>query len=215
KPDHEIMYLFAKKFGFADEMFKNIEIKDGVPVIEDVLREINRGAWSIGYTGQSPERLKRQLENKHTFDTTTLRAKGGPCDGEYYGLPWPCWCNAEMEQKWPDGKTRKGHPGTHILYRAAIPVVTGRPWCGARCGTAHRARTWRAGQPGTRHPGTRVLYRADSRVVTGGLCCRARFGTEHSAESLLADGSYPELSAIKDGYPEFSYGLLRKLGWHK
>lgn len=172
KPDHEIMYLFAKKFGFADKMFKNIEIKDGVPVIEDVLLEINRGAWTIGYTGQSPERLKRQLKNKHTFDTTTLRAKGGPCDGEYYGLPWPCWGTADMEQKWPDGKVRKGHPGTHILYRTDIPVVA------------------------------------------GGLCFRARFGTERDGESLLADGSYPKGSEIKDGYPEFSYGLLRRLGWH-
>jgi formate dehydrogenase major subunit len=29
------------------------------PEPEDMLREINRGNWTIGYTGQSPERLKR------------------------------------------------------------------------------------------------------------------------------------------------------------
>ena len=40
------------------EMFKNIKVTNDEPVIEDVLREINRGAWTIGYTGQSPERLK-------------------------------------------------------------------------------------------------------------------------------------------------------------
>src|SRR5699024_3258314 len=137
KPDNEVMYLLAKKLGFADKLFKNIEIKDGVPVAEDILREINRGTWSIGYSGQSPERLKRQMVNKFTFDPTTLRAKGGPCDGEYYGLPWPCWGTPDMEQVWPDGKVRKGHPGTHILYREDIPVATGGLCFRARFGTDH------------------------------------------------------------------------------
>jgi len=35
------------------------------------------------------------MANQHTFDGTTLRANGGPCDGEYYGLPWPCYGTAE------------------------------------------------------------------------------------------------------------------------
>ncbi len=34
-------------------------------------------------------------------------------------------------------------------------------------------------------------------------------------ESLLADGSYSLGSEIKDGYPEFTYGVLKKLGWDK
>jgi formate dehydrogenase major subunit len=70
-----IMYKFAKKFGFADEMFKNIEVKVGdEPLIEDITREFNRGMWTIGYTGQSPERLKLHMANQHTFDRTTLQA---------------------------------------------------------------------------------------------------------------------------------------------
>ena len=59
KNDHEIMYLLAQKFGFADKMFKNIKVENNVPSAEDMLREINRGGWSTGYCGQSPERLKR------------------------------------------------------------------------------------------------------------------------------------------------------------
>jgi formate dehydrogenase major subunit len=114
KPDQDIMYLFAKKLGFADEMFKNIEVKNDQPVVEDITREINRGAWTIGYTGQSPERLKAHMANQHTFDRTTLRALGGPVDGDYYGLPWPCWGNPEM-----------GHPGTPILYDTSKPVAEG------------------------------------------------------------------------------------------
>ena len=52
----------GKKLGFADELFKNIQVNSAdEPLIEDILREINRGMWTIGYTGQSPERLKLQL----------------------------------------------------------------------------------------------------------------------------------------------------------
>ena len=54
KSDNEIVYLLANKLGFADQMFKNIKVENNVPVAEEVLREINRGGWSTGYTGQSP-----------------------------------------------------------------------------------------------------------------------------------------------------------------
>ena len=114
KTDHEILYLFAKKLGFADEMFKNIKVENNEPLIEDVTREFNKGMWTIGYTGQSPERLKLHMANQHTFDRTTLQAVGGPVDGEYYGLPWPCWGTAEMK-----------HPGTPILYDTSKPVAEG------------------------------------------------------------------------------------------
>ena len=115
RPDQDIIYAFAEKLGFADEMFKNIAVdENGAPSVEDTLREINRGMWTIGYTGQSPERLKKHMENQHTFDKTTLQAVGGPCDGEYYGLPWPSWGTPEM-----------GHPGTPILYDPSKPVGEG------------------------------------------------------------------------------------------
>ena len=160
KTDHEIMYLLAEKFGFAGEMFKNIEINGKEPLIEDITREFNKGMWTIGYTGQSPERLRKHMENQHTFDRTTLQANGGPCDGEYYGLPWPSWGTAEM-----------GHPGTPNLYDISKPVAE------------------------------------------GGLSFRARFGVERDGENLLAEGSYPVGSEIKDGYPEFTMAMLKKLGW--
>ena len=125
-PDHTIIYKLAKKFGFADEMFKNIDVKDDEPLVEDTTREFNRGMWTIGYTGQSPERLRKQMANQHTFDRTTLQAIGGPCDGEYYGLPWPCWGTAEM-----------GHPGTPILYDPSKPVSEGGLTFRARFGVEH------------------------------------------------------------------------------
>src|SRR5690606_25318412 len=39
KTDHEIMYLFAKKFGFDKEMFKHIKVDGNEPNIEDITRE--------------------------------------------------------------------------------------------------------------------------------------------------------------------------------
>ncbi len=113
-PDHTIMYKLASKVGIADQLFKNIKVENDEPLIEDILREINKGMWTIGYTGQSPERLKKQQENWGDFDFTSLKAEGGACDGEFYGLPWPCWGTAEM-----------GHPGTPNLYDGSKSVAEG------------------------------------------------------------------------------------------
>ena len=115
-PDHTIMAKFAKKFGWADRFFRNIEVnaETDEPKVEDITAEFNRGMWTIGYTGQTPERLRSHMANQHTFDRTTLQAIGGPNDGEFYGLPWPCWGTAEL-----------GHPGTPNLYDMSKPVSKG------------------------------------------------------------------------------------------
>jgi formate dehydrogenase major subunit len=119
--DHAIMYAFAKKLGFGAEFVKNYKLvkPDGErkmeePEMESVLREINRATWTIGYTGQSPERLKLHMKHMNTFDVKTLRAKGGPCDGDYFGLPWPCYGNPEMK-----------HPGSPNLYDTSKHVMDG------------------------------------------------------------------------------------------
>lgn len=114
KPDHIIIYKMAQKLGFAEELTKNIQVNGDEPLIEDITREYNRGMLSIGYSGQSPERLKEHQQNWHTFNTTSLRAEGGPLHNEFYGLPWPCWGTPEMK-----------HPGTANLYDTSLPVADG------------------------------------------------------------------------------------------
>jgi formate dehydrogenase major subunit len=118
--DYWVIWKMAEKLGFAEEMFKNLEFKDGKfgpePTAESITREWNRGMWSTGYTGQSPERLKAHMANQAAFDIKTLRA---PADhpevgGDYYGLPWPCWGTPEFR-----------HPGTHILYNTNLEVKDG------------------------------------------------------------------------------------------
>ena len=113
-PDHTIMYKLARKLGMHEQFTKNIKVVNDEPYIEDITREFNNGMWTIGYTGQSPERMKTQQKNWHTFNTTSLKAEGGPADGEYYGLPWPCWGTADMK-----------HPGTPNLYDPSKPVAEG------------------------------------------------------------------------------------------
>jgi formate dehydrogenase major subunit len=171
KDDLEVMYLIAKKCGFADPMFKNIKVDNNLPVAEDILREMNRGSWSTGYCGQSPERIKSHMAHQADFDMLTQRATKGPNKGDYYGLPWPCW-----------------------------------------------------GSPEVRHPGTPLLYNTNLAAMDGGGVFRARFGIEREEKrpdgttvkvSLLADGNASKDSEIKDGYPEFTVGVLKKLGWDK
>jgi formate dehydrogenase major subunit len=114
KNDYDTMYLLARKLGFAEQMFKNIKVENGAVSAEDILREINRGGWSTGYCGQSPERLKLHMARQKDFDITTLRAADGPCKGDVYGLPWPCWGTPEFR-----------HPGSPVLYNTHLPVKEG------------------------------------------------------------------------------------------
>jgi formate dehydrogenase major subunit len=118
--DYWVIYKMAQKLGFANEMFKNIKMVKGKfgdePEPESVLREINRGGWSTGYSGQSPERLKEHMKNQGKFDLVTLRSAkdGSSVSGDYYGLPWPCWGTPELK-----------HPGTHILYNTNLAPMEG------------------------------------------------------------------------------------------
>jgi formate dehydrogenase major subunit len=180
KDDYEIMYLLAKKLGFADQMFKNIKVENNKPLAEDILREINRGGFSTGYCGQSPERLKAHMKNQHKFDLVSLRApKDDPeVGGDYYGLPWPCWGTPEIR-----------HPGTHQLYNTHLHVMDGGSTFRARFGVERVIKT---------------------KVMENGQ--EVEKETKHN---LLAEGSYSLGSEIQDGYPEFTYGVLKKLGWDK
>jgi len=132
KDDYEVVYLMAKKLGLADQMFKHIKVENGRPEPEDILREMNRGSWSTGYCGQSPERLKAHMRNQAKFDLVTLRApKDDPeVGGDYYGLPWPCW-----------GKPEIRHPGTHILYNTELHVMDGGSPFRARFGVERNGET--------------------------------------------------------------------------
>jgi len=125
KDDYQVIYLLAQQLGFAEEMFKNIQVDGDRPSPEDILREINRGGWSTGYCGQSPERLKAHMRHQDKFDIVTLRApKDAPeVGGDYYGLPWPCWGSPEIR-----------HPGSAILYNTNMHVKDGGSTFRARFG---------------------------------------------------------------------------------
>jgi formate dehydrogenase major subunit len=125
RSDHMIMQQLADKLGFGKELSKNYKMQKikglDEPLPEDILREINRSNWTIGYTGQSPERLKAHMRNMNVFDVKTLRAKGGidketgyKLDGDYFGLPWPCYGTPEIK-----------HPGSPVLYYTGRSMMEG------------------------------------------------------------------------------------------
>jgi len=139
KPDHTIMYAFAKKLGYGPEFVKNVKLvkdKNGwdEPVVEDMTREINAGNWTIGYTGQSPERLKAHMRNMAAFDVKSLRCThptvdketGYDCNGDYFGMPWPSY-----------GKPEIKHPGSPVLYREDLRMMDGGGCFRANFGLSH------------------------------------------------------------------------------
>ena len=153
--------MFARKLGFADQMFKNIKVENGAVSAEDILREINRGGWSTGYCGQSPERLKAHMKNQAKFDLVTLRApKDDPEVGDYYGLPWPCW-----------------------------------------------------GTPEFKHPGSAILYNTNLRSRTAAAPSGPASASNATAPTLLAEDSIRQDSRSRTAIPEFTLGVLKKLGW--
>lgn len=126
RSDHMIMHQFAEKLGFAKELSKNYKMQTvkGMeePMPEDILREINRSVWTIGYTGHSPERLKAHMRHMDAFDVKTLKCRGKVVDketgydlsGDYFGLPWPCWGTPSLK-----------HPGSPNLYDTSRHVMDG------------------------------------------------------------------------------------------
>ncbi len=80
RSDHMIMYQLAQKLGFGNELVKNYKMQKikglDEPLPEDILREINKSVWTIGYTGQSPERLKAHMRNMNVFDADHAARQG-------------------------------------------------------------------------------------------------------------------------------------------
>ena len=126
KPDHEILFEFAKRLGFYDEFtqsLRNISGKSTFTWPDDATREIALIIQSVGYSGRTPERLKNHTDNWHLFSEVEMQGVGGSVKGEYYGLPWPCWTPQ--------------HPGSPILYDISKPVIEGGMGFRNRFGLEH------------------------------------------------------------------------------
>ena len=124
-PDHEVLFELAKRIGFYDELTRTIRDADGkIEWPEAATHEIANIIKTIGMTGWTPERLKRHQENWDKFDeVTSLGKPGTPVEGEYYGLPWPCWT--------------ENHPGSPILYDTNKSVREGGMGFRNRFGLEH------------------------------------------------------------------------------
>jgi formate dehydrogenase major subunit len=114
----------------------------------------------------------------------------------------------------------------HMKNQAKFDLVTTRaPKDDPEVGGDYYGLPWPCwGAPEVKHPGTPLLYATFRSAMDGGGTFRPRFGLEREEKlpdgttrkvSMLADGSYSENSEIKDGYPEFTLAVLKKLGWDK
>jgi len=132
KSDEQIMFEFAKKFGFYDEYtlamklavkdYELKKVKDDFNWPDDASDEIARTMKTIGLGGWTAARLRKHQENWHMFDPLTLEGSG-PMKGEYYGLPWPSW--------------DENHPGSPVLYNIDETVNGGGMGFRNRFGLEH------------------------------------------------------------------------------
>ena len=223
--DYAVIYRLSEKLGFGEEMFKPYEMVEGKfsmePTPESILREINRGGWSTGYTGQSPERLKAHMANQDKFDLVTLRAPAdaGEVAGDFYGLPWPCWGTPEFK-----------HPGTHILYNPNVAVKDGGGAFRPRFGVDREGETLLA--EGSYPPGSEITdgypqftYGVlqtlgwDVDLTAEELATIERIGG-NDAEALAAVSWSTDLSggiqrvAIEHGCVPFGNGKARAVAWN-
>ena len=110
RPDHEILFDFAKRMGFYNEFIAGMGKGDKFVWPEDATNEIARALKTIGMQGVTAERIKKHTEKWHLFNSTSLKGRG-IVEKEYYGLPWPCW--------------NEKHPGSPVLYNTSLPVSQG------------------------------------------------------------------------------------------
>lgn len=125
KTDHDIMFELAKRLGFYDEYTAGMKIKENKKDFtwpEDATDEIARIIKTIGLTGWTAARIKRQTENWHMFDQISGRGYG-KMKGEYYGLPWPAWTET--------------HGGSPLLYNINRSVADGGMGFRNRFGLEH------------------------------------------------------------------------------
>ena len=181
KNDYEVIYRLAKRLGFGDQMFKNIEIKDGAA-------QPPRSSCARSTAAAGSHRLYRPVagaaEAAHGPPgqiSTWPRCAAGRARrwrATTYGLPWPCWGTPEMK-----------HPGTHILYNTNLHVKDGGGTFRARFGVERDGQTLLAegslvqglrdrGRLSRVHRGgaeaARLVRRADRREKAGDRAHRRR-----------------------------------------
>ncbi|PSM53301.1 formate dehydrogenase [Campylobacter blaseri] len=121
--DQDLLFELAKRLGFYDELTRSMQDENGnFTWPEDATREIARIMKTIGLTGVTPERIKKHTDNWDKFDHKTLMGFG-ECEGEYYGLPWPCWSEE--------------HPGSPNLYDISKSFMEGGMGFRNRFGLEH------------------------------------------------------------------------------
>ena len=132
RTDHMIMYQLAQKFGFADQF---VGKKDGKQRSswsraraawtsrrwKTRCDEINRGTWTIGYTGQSPERLQAHMQQHARVRREDAARKGGKDAKTGYDLT----ATTSACRGRATARRRSSIPGSPNLYDTSQHVMDG------------------------------------------------------------------------------------------
>ena len=227
KNDYEVMYLLAKKLGFADQMFKNIKVENDAPVgrghpaRDQPRRLVDRLLRPVAGAAQG-----RTWRTRRTSTWSRCGAEGrSGVGGDYYGLPWPCWGTPELK-----------HPGTHMLYNTNLHVMDGGGTFRARFGVEREVKLADGSRARTtcwpRAP-TRSARRSRTAIPSSPMgCSRSSAGTRTSPTPSMAviervGGNNPDgvswatdLSggiqrvAIEHGCIHYGNGKARAIAWN-
>ena len=171
----------------------SIKVEGNEPVVEDIIARVQQGMWTIGYTGQSPERLKLHMANQHTFDKMTLKANGGPCDGDYYGLAVALLGHAGIKHPGrPTSTTRQAiaDGGLQLPRQLGRRAQRRQERCSPKAGSYYR-RAPRSGRPPASSP-----WPADEDRLGEGP--DARTENEGGAKARTGRPTSPAASARRD-----------------
>ena len=150
--------FWRNELGFDDKLFQLHRRRERRSRRRGHAARDQSGCWTIGYTGQSPERLKLHMaEPGQVRRHDAARHGGARSKGDTYGLPWPCWGTPELK-----------HPGTHILYDTSKPVAEGGLPFRARWGVEHEGENLLAEDSYHRRVGDRGRLSRDHDGGAGG-----------------------------------------------
>ena len=169
----------------------------------------------VMYLHRQEARLRRQDVQEHQGREQPAGGRGHPARDESRQLVDRLLrpvAGAHQGAHGEPGQVRPGHACARqrTIRKSAATITACRGRAGARRRSSIRAR--------------RCSTTPTSRSWTAAACFRAALrrrargeaaGRHDPKVSLLADGSYSKDSEIKDGYPEFTVGVLKKLGWDK
>ena len=165
------------------EMFKNIKVESNEPVVEDITREINRGMWTIGYTGQIARAAQAAHGQPAHLRQDDAAGQRRPVRRRLLRPAVALLGHArdEASRARPTSTTPPSRSPTAASASASTSGVEGRPTTSGQERSASPTACW----PSTAIRGSEI--KDGYPPVSPWACCRSWAGTRTSRAEELAD----------------------------